>query len=132
MNFDKAKEFVANDKKMYTIAIIVLVIGVACWLMFGGSGIPDNSGGTSATRQQLDEIKQHQQSTINRLDKIETGLNSSADRVGNVSERLTTNTERIITVERRIETSQAGVAESGRIIAESKSIIDTVRERGQR
>ena len=123
---NKAKEFIANEKKSIIIGVVLLVAVGIIWNVFSPT---DNNRGIEPTRQQLDETSKYQQSVNTRLDSIEKGLNSSANRLGGVSERITNNTERVVTVERRIENSQARIDESQRIISESQSIIDTVRKR---
>lgn len=128
MDLNKIKELLPSDKK--TNIIIVLVSLVVLWALLSPI-VSDFRGGIDTIRSELSEVRQHQLDATKRLDNIETGISSSANRIGGVSERIITNTDRIVEVERRIETSQTGLGESQRIINESKSILDSVRKRGQ-
>jgi len=127
---EKAKEFVANEKKNIIIAVVLLVAVLIAYDVFG-SVVSDYESRIRSIRSELDTVKQSQQSAIKRLDTIETGISRSADRVGQVSTGLATNAERIGTIEQRIETSQTRLTTSADLIANCQSILKQVRQRGQ-
>jgi peptidoglycan hydrolase CwlO-like protein len=119
------------DKKTTIITIVILLIaGVACWLMFSG-GIPDTGSGIDAARTNLQSVGDQQQSAIDRLGDIETGLTDSANKAGTISTGLGDTAKSIDTVTGRIDQSEVRLKSSAELISEGQRILATVRERGQ-
>jgi septal ring factor EnvC (AmiA/AmiB activator) len=131
LHYNKLKESLTNDKKIYIAGFVLLFACIAILSLLGSTNVSNNRTGIESIRSELDIVKQSQQSAIKRIIAIETGISRSADRVGQVSTGLATNAGRISTIEQRIETSQTELTTSAELIASCQRITYHVRQRGQ-
>lgn len=134
---EKLKEFIKNDKKMYTAAIIALVIGIACWGMFSG-GIPDNGSAINATRTELDQAKTELGITETKLDSLRARLLEATERNNQLTAELRASRESLERASNTINELNARnradktlIDESIKLVNESQRELKPVRERGQ-
>jgi peptidoglycan hydrolase CwlO-like protein len=126
----KLEEITLGKKTIVIIAVGVLIIGAACWLMFS-RGIPDTGSGIDKARTNIQSVGDKQQSAIDRLGTVETGLERSASEIGHISTGLKDTAGAINSVEGRISKSESKLNSSAGLIAEGKSILGQIRARGQ-
>lgn len=134
----KMEDLKNGENKRYFLTItIVLAIGIACWIMFSG-GIPDNGSGIDKARIELESTRTELEAARRELSEsraiVEELKRANRDIKREISESRT-----IVdqvgqsnhSIAGEINESRKFNNASGNLIEECKSILKTVRARGQ-
>ena len=103
---------------------IIAIIAVGVFIYFMGIYLHDNGRATDNIRNKLESIERSQQDADAKLGRIEKGTAQSIVR----TEVITRTVESVV---ERNDRSKERLAESERIIAESKSILSDIRKTKQ-
>ena len=123
-----------NDQlqRIKTVAIIgsgiILFLLIGFWFI-GSSESDDNGRAINNIRNELTNARTEQREVIEHANSIERGLAESERTVAEVRSANQSVTESIISVENRNEDAQRIIAENRRIIADSRAILESIREK---
>jgi peptidoglycan hydrolase CwlO-like protein len=128
---------VQNEKKIYLIGIVLVIIGVIAWYMFGRADIPNNGNRIDDARTELNNIEKQNSELGKHLDTISTGLDSNSaeagrvsEGIGSVSSGLGETAKSIDDIKSRINFGQGELSSIKSILDEDERIFKTIRSRG--
>lgn len=124
------KKVITIDKKSITIfAIGLLIAFVACYLFWGN--ISSNGDRADKTRAELQQATEYNRILEERVKRLETGLARGEQAVNISIERIEDSSRRINESQTRVNTIESGLRETEELARQSKSIIETIRERNE-
>lgn len=107
-----------NETKNYIIIALLVACCAFGWILF--SNISDNRATIQSVRTELDSIGKSQQRVIGKLDGISEGISKSVIRTEIVERTVESVADRNADSKERIDRSK-------QIIADSKSILESIR-----
>ena len=118
-----------NFKVHFIIGVVCLIIGFACgWYVCRENLYVDGIGNESVV-EQFERVRDSQSETYNTIESIHNGLTDSINRVDSATERTDRIESTVGSITERNSTSEELIDRSTEIIRQSKSILETVRER---
>ena len=118
-----------NLQRFKTVAIVSIGIVILFVFYYCFASVRDNGGTANNIRSELTNARTEQRAISESIDEIERGLAESERTVAEVRSANQSVTESIISVENRNEDAQRIIAENRRIIAESRAILESIREK---
>ena len=104
------------------ITVLILVCAVLGWQSHD-RGI--------RLKQALGDIREAriaQSAAIKRLENIQGKLDAANGRIKQLQDRITANIGTVGTIENRLDSAQYSVAESGKLIAEQRRILEKIKQ----
>lgn len=118
------------EKTLRIIGIVcgVVFVGWLLWYLLCEPDVHDQRDRASDVRESLDRVGAKQRNAESNIDRIERGLDDSLGRADEIAERISDAESAITASQERRGECEKLIGDSERRIAESRAILQAVRE----